>query len=196
MAIFEHFLKEKIMNDSTYQGTDLGVSRMSNMDLENIALNNAGIIGTIDNKYRHPQSIPYRQDWRFLWIATEASGKKRTLILKPRSNIAREITYRGIVNFLTNHCNADYHSSASLATIALATDYGCEPAVLECVIKTYDNPCWCQYPGQGYGVNYWRLHIECLKPFAYLTVPRLEAVHVLVKQYRSILKHRESFLIE
>ncbi len=176
------------MNGSNYKSTDLGVGLMSDRDLENIALNKAGIIGSIEGKNLHPKTIPYRKDWRFVWTITQSTGKKGTLILKPCSNKAYEISYNGIVKYLEDHFLLRHTLAVSLADEARKTKYGLEPAVLECVIKTHNDPCWRTYPSMGKGVNYWRLDVKCLNDFAHLTVPRLESVYILVKKYRSVLK--------
>lgn len=181
------------MDNSIYVPTDLGVSHMSDSELANIALNKAGIIGTITNPYLYPKSIPYRENWRFVWTITSGTGKKGTLILKPCSDTAREITHEGIVKYLTTQFTINYQTAVLLANTACKIKYGSEPAVLECVLMTYNDLCWKEYPGQGNGVNYWRLKIKCLEPFTHLTVPRLETVYALVKRYQSVLKHNENF---
>lgn len=187
MYIFDDFSKEKIMNNYTYHSTDLGVGNMNDHDLAQIALNNAGIIGTIEGNI-HPRTIPYRDHWRFVWTITKSTGKKGTLILKPCSDTARKVMNEGILNYLIRNYDLGYKEAVWLSDTACKIKYGSEPAVLECVLMTYNDPCWKNYPGQGNGVNYWRQTIPCLKAFDHITVPRLETVYALVKRYRSILK--------
>lgn len=175
------------MNDFTRHSTDLGVSHMNDHDLKKIALDNAGLIGTINNNL-YPRTIPYRSDWRFVWTITKSTGKKGTLILKPCSDTARKVMSEGILNYLIRNFDIGYKEAVWLSETACKIKYGTELTVLECLLTTFNDPCWKDYPGQGNGVNHWRQTIPCLKAYDHLTVPRLETVYALVKKYRSILK--------
>ena len=167
---------------SQFKETDFGVSKMTQEELNRIALA-GGEVGSIGYGYTVRGKLPeQRHGYGFAWIATGGMGNCGTLVLTPRSPWAAEYIRQGKIAMIMRDHGLDYAEADALYSATRGVQYGMEHGVLEYVIKTRDCvPAWDAFPGLGKGV--WRWHAEWQMDATDLSAPRLAACAEVIKRY-------------
>lgn len=165
---------------SSFRETDLGASRLSQKELNDIALNKGGVIGGIGYGYATRGQLPTESHgYGFRWINSQGMGNYGTLILVGVSSEAREFLRQGKVARMMRDLNLDYTAADALYSAACGVRRGMEKEVLAYAAQTADcRPAWAHFPGVGKGVGKWLA--EWQMPTTKLSVPRLAAVAEII----------------
>lgn len=154
---------------------DFGISNLTRDELDAIAREKAGVVGSIALGYRLAGEIPERVfDYSPRWIATDGMGNHGTLILAPRSRRAAEQLRIGFVEALKRDHGIDHGLASRIEHARQSVKYGRERRVIDCLLANLDSPAWRHFPGVGRGV--WRWADRWAIDPCGCSAPRLEAV--------------------
>jgi len=167
-----------------YYDTDLGVSTLSEQELDAIALA-GGRVGGIGYGFACCGELPAESHgYGFKWIGTKGMGNHGSLVLVPRSTRAAEYLRQGRVSALMADFGLEYGEADSLYSACRGVKYGFEQEVVAYAVETREyNAAWQHFPGEGRGVRRWLG--EWSMPETALTVPRLAAVEAILAAWPS-----------
>ena len=174
------------LNSNEYYDTDLGVAHMSEEELRAIALNRAGVVGSIGYGYARCGHVANRDGWKFIWIDSKGMGNYGTLVMKALTPKNRELLREGRIRIIMAELRCSHAVASVLHDCGKMFRHGYQMKVLKAALDTYENPCWDSYPGIGNGVSGWRDRWN-LSDLKELTVPRVDSVHKICLQIRKIL---------
>lgn len=164
--------------------TDLNVSKMTEDELNHIALNEGGVVGLIGGGYALPEKEPApRHGYRFIWINSRGLGNRGTLVIKGTTQVTKEYLRQGAIKKLMQEYNLDYKSADALNTACMGVPRSREQAVLDYVVKTHEYyVAWDYFPWGVTSTKKWL--DEWNMPEPSLTVPRIKAAGRVVKKLR------------
>ena len=154
---------------------DFGISNLTRDELDTIAREKAGVVGSIALGYRLAGELPERLfDYSPRWIATRGLGNHGTLILTPRSRRAADQIRIGRVEALKRDHGIDNGLAVRIEYARRGVQYGRERRVIACLLANLGSPAWQHFPGVGRGV--WRWADRWAIDPCGCSAPRLEAV--------------------
>jgi hypothetical protein len=181
MSIKERIMSASSQNRNLFEKNSFGVENMSQRQLNEIALNKGGVVGSFSYGYDlrdHdlPEAI---HGYGCRWIGTQGMGNCGTLVLTAKSAQAAEYLRQGKVKAFMERYDLSYVEADNLYD-ATRCSYGLEDDVIRYALENRHNPAWKNFPGVGRGV--WNWHYDAKLPETGLSAPRLEAVDFIVSR--------------
>lgn len=169
-----------------FKPTTLSVSDItSKQDLDNIALLQAGVVGSIGYGAQTHGSIKDAHGYGFRWVNRKGMGNHGMLVLIAKNaEAANNLRLGRVAKIMADH-GVSSTTAVALFDAAKGVKYGMEDSVIAYAIATQDRmPSWRFFPGLGKGV--WRWMAEFDMPASDLSAQRLAAVaEILNNLHRS-----------
>jgi len=163
--------------------TDLGASQMSAEELDDLALNNGGVVGTLGGTYDVRKNVSQRHGYAFQWIGTRGGGNMGTLILKGTTPYTRQLLLEGRIKDLCKRFGVSKEEAKVITEVRAA--YSHEDRVIRAAVETAGCDAWEDYPGEGNGASRWVQVSPLRDSLEGMSIPRVGAVYVIVKALRT-----------
>lgn len=127
---------------------DFGVRAMSQDELDDLALTQNSVIGTLTpemGKSRLPMDEVEVGDWKFQWINTRGRHDRGMLILKPTNARTKTIAVQARTQYIKRAWGVSHQEASLLVRAMKGVRYVSEESVLSLVVRSRHDTWWQTY---------------------------------------------------